>query len=285
MVSQFKNLSHRKVAYMGWVEVIVLALVQGLTEFLPVSSSGHLVVANALLEELGWPPAENLVEVNIVLHLGTLLAILTHYRKEILRLVGNDWRVLGYLLAGTIPAAVVGFYVKKILPDAMEKQVLENVLLAGWMFPVTAVLLIYAMRKSPGEKDYMGIGYTSAIAIGVAQALAILPGISRSGATIAAGIGFGMQREAAATFAFLLAIPAIAGAGLLEGLEAWEQGSTGTPVGVLVVGFIVSFVVGWVSLLLLIRFLRRGRLALFAWYLIPLGIAVIGWQLWERLIG
>ncbi len=270
---------------MDWVEVIILAIVQGITEFLPVSSSGHLVVANALLEAMGWPPAEDLVEVNIVLHLGTLLAIVVYYRKEILQLLSRDRRVFGLLLIGTVPAAVVGITVKKILSDQMESQLLGNLLLVGCMFPVTAMLLIYAMRRMPGEKDYTEIGIRSVLAIGAAQAFAILPGVSRSGATIAAGIGSGMRREASATFAFLLAIPAIAGAGLLEGIEAWEQGSTGTSPVVLAVGFAVSFVVGWASLVALIQFVRKGRLALFAWYLIPLGIVVVGWQMAAGLSG
>jgi len=264
---------------MGLIEIIVLAIVQGLTEFLPVSSSGHLVVANALLESLGRAPTEDLVEVNIVLHLGTLLAVLVHYRQEIVRLLTSDKHVAAFIIMGTIPAAVVGVYLKKVLDDSQSAQILENVLLAGLMFPVTAAMLVFAMRRTPGDKEYTQLTFRAAMAIGVAQAFAILPGISRSGSTIAAGIAAGLKREAAATFAFLLAIPAIAGAGVLEGMEALEAGSTGTSPATLLVGFVVSFAVGWASLLLLIRFLRSGKLAVFAWYLVPLGVAVVAWQL------
>lgn len=263
---------------MGWIEILVLSIVQGLTEFLPVSSSGHLVVANALLETLGAPAAQDLVEVSIALHLGTLASVIVYYRKEIARLLGSDWRVAPLLILGTIPAAIVGIGIKKGLPDEMAAGVLENVLLAGLMFPVTAGLLYVASKRSAGELEYQGLSWGKVLAIGAAQALAILPGISRSGSTIAAGLGVGLKREAASTFAFLLAIPAILGAGLLETLDVLEEGSTGTPMIRLAVGFLVSFGVGWAALALLISFVKRGKLAVFAWYLVPLGVAVVIWQ-------
>ncbi len=267
-------------AVMGLVEVIILAIVQGLTEFLPVSSSGHLVVANALLTQLGYPPAKDLVEVNIVLHLGTLLAVLVHYRREIIRMLTRDRQVAAYVVVGTIPAAIVGVFLKKVLDDHVTAGVLENVLVAGCMFPVTAVLLVFAMRRKPGDDDYTQLGFGKSMLIGIAQAFALLPGISRSGSTIAAGIACGLKREEAATFAFLLAIPAIAGAGVLEGLDVLDAGSS-TPMGVLAVGFVISFLVGWAALVLLIRFVRQGTLSVFAWYLVPLGIVVVAWQLWQ----
>ncbi len=266
---------------MGTIEIIILAIVQGITEFLPVSSSGHLVVANALLESLGHPPTEDLVEVNIVLHLGTLLAVLVVYRREIARMLTSDRKVAAFVVAGTIPAAIVGVFLKKVLDDQVSSQILDNVLLAGCMFPITAIVLLLAMRRQEGSIDYPQLTLGKVMAIGVAQALAILPGISRSGSTIAAGIACGLHREAAATFAFLLAIPAIAGAGALEALDVLEQGSTGTAPIVLALGFLISFLVGWGSLVLLIRFVRQGRLSVFAWYLVPLGVVVVAWQLWN----
>lgn len=263
---------------MSFLEILVLAIVQGLTEFLPVSSSGHLVVANAVLEALGKPPTQDLVEVSIALHLGTLLSVLVYYRQEIVRLLGEDRRVIGLLVVGTLPAAVVGVGIKKGLPAA-EGAVLENVLLAGLMFPVTAAILIAASRTKEGDTAYQRINWRTALAIGAAQALAILPGVSRSGSTIAAGLFAGLDRQSASTFAFLLAIPAILGAGVLEGLDVLESGTTGTPLPTLAAGFLVSFGVGLGALSLLIRWVRRGRLAAFAWYLVPLGVAVVAWRL------
>lgn len=265
--------------FMGWLEILILAVVQGLTEFLPVSSSGHLVVANAVLEAVGVPPAKDLVEVSIALHLGTLASVLVYYRREIARLLGADKRVIPLLVLGTVPAAIVGVGLKKGLSDSVSDGILENVLIAALMFPVTALILIAASRKREGEGEYQRLSWGKVLAIGAAQAFAILPGVSRSGSTIAAGLAVGLGREAASTFAFLLAIPAILGAGFLETLDILEAGSTGTPMARLAVGFAVSFAVGWVALALLIQFVKRGRLAVFAWYLIPLGIAVLVWQL------
>ncbi len=257
-------------------EIILLGIVQGLTEFLPVSSSGHLVVVNALLEWLGSEPVEDLIEVSIVLHLGTLMAVLVFYRREIVRLLGSDRRVIPILIIGTIPAVVFGLLIKK---GMSAELVLENPLLSGLMFPVTAAVLLWASRRTPGETDYTHLTWQKSLAIGFMQAIAILPGISRSGFTIAAGLGVGLNRQAAATYAFLLAIPVIAGAGLLEAVDAMKEGTTGTPPLNLAIGFFVSFVVGLGALKLLVRWVQQGRLAMFAYYLIPLGVAVVAWQL------
>ncbi|TWU00728.1 Undecaprenyl-diphosphatase [Botrimarina colliarenosi] len=264
---------------MGWLEILVLAVVQGLTEFLPVSSSGHLVVGNALLQTLGSPPVKDLVEVSIALHMGTLASVLVYYRREIGRLIGADRRVAPLLIFGTIPAALVGIALKKGLPDAIADGLLENVLVAAVMFPVTAAILVIASRRPVGDLNYTQLTRGKVLAIGAAQAFAILPGVSRSGSTIAAGLGVGLDRQSASTFAFLLAIPAILGAGFLEALDAVEAGTTGTPMVRLAAGFGVSFIVGLGALALLIQFVRRGKLAVFAWYLVPLGLAVIAWRL------
>ena len=264
---------------MPLLEIIILAILQGLTEFLPVSSSGHLVVANALFQALGSEPVEDLVEVEIVLHLGTLLAVLVYYRKEIARLLGSDWRVIPLLVVGTIPAAAIGIFLKKGLSDESTKLVLENPLVAGICFPITAALLWWAAKQTEGEKNYTDLTWQDSLKVGLLQALALLPGISRSGSTIAGGLGVGLNREAAATFAFLLAIPAIAGGGLLELLEAYKEGTSGTSPTNLAIGFAVSFAVGLGALALLIQWVRQGRLAMFIYYLLPLGIAVLVWQL------
>ncbi|MEM8944806.1 MAG: undecaprenyl-diphosphate phosphatase [Planctomycetota bacterium] len=260
-------------------EIIVLAIVQGLTEFLPVSSSGHLVVANAVLEALGSEPVEDLIEVSIVLHLGTLLAVLVFYRREIIGLLGNERKAIVSLIVATIPAVVFGLLIKKGPFEGLEKTILENPLVAGLMFPVTAATLLWVARRTEGETDYPQLSWSQALIVGLMQAAAILPGISRSGFTIAAGLGVGLNRKASSTFAFLLAIPVIAGAGLLEGLEAMKAETTGTPPLNLAIGFAVSFVVGWAALKLLVGLVQRGRLAMFAWYLLPLGVAVVAWQL------
>lgn len=269
--------------------IILLAIVQGLTEFLPVSSSGHLVVANAVLEALGQPPAPDLLEVEIVLHLGTLLAVLVFFWREVWRLVGRDWRVIPLLAVGTIPAVAIGLPLKHY-----AEHVLESPLLAGFMFPVTAAVLIWGARQPEGTTSYRDLSYKGALGIGLLQSLALLPGISRSGATIAGGLVARLDRKSAGTFAFLLAIPAIGGAGLLEFVELVTQhqattsdasaslaaaSTASTAPVMLMIGAFVSMLVGLGALWLLLRWVQQGRLAMFAWYLVPLGVAVIVWQL------
>lgn len=262
---------------MDLLEITILAIVQGITEFLPVSSSGHLVVASAVLEAMGQKPPPDLVEVNIVLHLGTLLSVLVYYRRRILRLLGEDRRVIPLLVVGTIPLVIVGLGLKTLAPEA-----LEDPLLCGLMFPLTGALLIWSSRLPVGEGNYTELRWREAILVGLLQAVAALPGISRSGATIAGGLIVGMRRDHAATFAFLLAVPAIAGAGVLESAKLFigsDQASPSTPVFPLVLGAAISFVVGLAALAVLVHIVQRGRLAWFAYWLIPLGVAVTVWRL------
>jgi len=271
----------------GLVEVIILAVVQGLTEFLPVSSSGHLVVANTLLVALGYPPAEDLLEVEIILHLGTLLAIFIYFWRPVWQLVTRGWRLIPLLAVGTIPAVVIGLPLKEYATDW-----LENPLLAGCMFPVTAALLIWGARQPEGSTSYRDLTYGGAVKIGLLQAAALLPGVSRSGATIVGGLVCALDRRSAGTFAFLLAIPAIGGAGLLEVLKLVKRShaalageasatfaATTTDPLTLVIGALVAMAVGLFALWWLLKWVQQGRLALFAWYLVPLGVAVVVWQL------
>jgi undecaprenyl-diphosphatase len=259
--------------------MIILAIVQGITEFLPISSDGHLVVVNALLRTPGAGGAPDLLETTIALHLGTLASVLVFYRRDILRVLLRDRRAIWPLAVATIPAVIVGLGIEKGLPEPTKGWLLEDPLLAGLGFLVTAAALWFLGRRREGALDYPDTTLPSALAIGVAQASAILPGVSRSGMTISCGVAAGLQREAAAAFSFLMAIPVISGAGLLKTLDILEKGATSTPLPTLAVGFVVSMIVGIASLWLLLRMVRRGRLELFVYYLVPLGIVVTAWQL------
>jgi undecaprenyl-diphosphatase len=260
-------------------EMILLAIVQGITEFLPISSDGHLAVVNALLDARGRSEVPDLLETTIVLHLGTLASVLVFYRREIVRVLTSDRRAIVPLVVATIPAVIVGLAIEKGLPEETKTWLLESPLLAGLGFFVTAAALVWLGRSREGELDYPETPWGKALAIGAFQASAILPGISRSGMTISSGVGLGLRREQAATFSFMMAIPAIAGAGLLKTIDAIQAGTTSTPMPTLALGFVVSMVVGLGALWLLLRMLRRGRLDLFAWYLVPLGAAVVIWQM------
>lgn len=263
---------------METLEITILAVLQGITEFLPVSSSGHFVVGAAIFKQFGYEIAEKLT-VDIVLHLGTLAAILVFYRQRIWRLLGADRRVVGLVLLGTIPAAVVGVAIKLAPFGQAVEDGLNSPVLAGAMFPVTALMLLWSVRHEDGKTTCRQLSFRHALVVGLFQAVAILPGISRSGSTIVAGLGCGLRREEAAAFSFLLAIPAIAGGGVLESLKLVHGVPGMPPAGGLLLGAGISFLVGLLALWWLIRWLNKGRLYRFAWYLIPLGGGVLVWQL------
>ncbi len=263
---------------MLWLQVLILAVLQGITEFLPVSSSGHVIVGASLFDQFGDVMDEKLT-LNIVLHVGTLGSILVFFRDRIVALLGPDRRVIGLLVVGTLPAVAVGLMLKASPWGAGIEQTLENPLVAGLMFPATGVLLLWGMRHAGGQLACRDVGYHHAVVIGLFQAFGILPGISRSGSTIVASLGCGLRREEAAAFSFLLAIPALAGGGMLEVIDLLRKGPGDTPANMLLIGGLVSFLVGLVALSWLLRWIRQGRLGLFACYLIPLGAAVVAWQL------
>jgi len=249
-------------------EILILAIVQGVAEFLPISSSGHVVVGQELLD------MEERLTVNVVLHFGTLMAILAFYWRRIWRLLTEDRRVIGLVVVGTIPATAAYLLLKQQFENA-----LENPLVAGFMFPLTGIMLLWTARREAGQLSCKELGYGNAVFIGVFQAFAMLPGISRSGSTIVAGLGSGLRRDEAAAFSFLLAIPAIGGAALIKLAKLFADGSGGNHVADLALGAMVSCVVGLISLWWLVRWLQQGRLYLFAFWVIPLGVAVIAWQL------
>ena len=262
--------------YIEYLRVLILGAVQGVTEFLPISSDGHLVVVDNLFRAFSHqePPKESLV-VTILLHLGTLLAILIVYRQAIWKVITRDHRMIGLLIVGTIPAAVVGLLLDKFLDEY-----LTDPLVTGCLMPINGLMLLWIGRKRQGDIGYEQITLRQALIIGACQAFAPLPGISRSGTTIAGGLAVGLRREAAATFSFLLAIPAIGGAGALGVTKLLKDGAADLPpTGALVAGTTVAFIVGWLSLLLLLRLLREGWLDPLAWWCIALGIGVVIWQL------
>lgn len=254
--------------------IFVLAVIQGIAEFLPISSSGHVVIVAEVLAPDGARDFD-VSDVNIVLHVGTLLSILVFYWRRVARLMLEDRRTIGLLIVGTIPAVLLGVPFK-----LAETGLLESPLLSGVLLIVTGAILIWVSRHQFGSGDYRELSHCKAFLVGGAQAAALMPGLSRSGATISAGLGLGLSPNAAATFSFLLAIPAIAGAGSWEIVSMIrDQEAISTPVGYLLLGAFVSFVVGLASLWWLVRWLERGRLQWFAAWCIPVGVIVIVWQL------
>ena len=225
-------------------QILVLAVAQGFTEFLPISSSGHLVVLAALMGS-GDPQQLDVGDVSVVLHVGTLFSILVFYAHRIWRLLGEDRRAIPLLIVGTIPAVVVGLSI-----ELTCKHLIENTLLAGVMLVVTGLVLLWAARGMSGTTLYTEMSYRQALVIGLSQAAAILPGLSRSGTTISVGLKQGLSPRSAATFSFLLAIPAIAGAGVLKTIGMATKTGLQTPWPYLLIGGVVSFLVGLVGDLL-----------------------------------
>lgn len=248
--------------------VALLGAVQGLTEFLPISSDGHLVVASELLG------LESSLGLTILLHMGTLAAILVVFWRPMIELLFADRRVIPLIIVGTLPAVVAGLLLKKFAEPWLTDPVLT-----GCMLPLTGAALLWGATAPAGEKDYQEMGFGRAFLIGLFQAAAILPGISRSGMTISSALRLGLRREDAATFSFLLGAPAIAGAGLLDFLEASPAERVALWTAPNLVGVAVSFVVGLAALVWLLRWLRQGRIHLFAYWVIPLGVAFTLWML------
>ncbi|MDI3279892.1 MAG: undecaprenyl-diphosphate phosphatase [Bacillota bacterium] len=254
---------------MNVLQAVLLGVVQGLTEFLPVSSSGHLVLMQHLL---GLPEVG--VSFDVLLHLATLLAVVIYFRRELAQaLLQRDWHLGRLLLVGSLPAAVLG-----LLLEDFFAALFHSVQAVGAAFLLTGVIL-YAAERWGGRVQKSGgwqaLGMQDAFFIGLGQAVAIIPGVSRSGSTIAAGMARGIERTLAARFSFFLSIPVIAGAGLLELPHLWAEGAYYSPAA-LAGGFIAAFLGGWLAISTLLAILQRWRLSLFSWYVWLLGLAILG---------
>ncbi|HVL54524.1 MAG TPA: undecaprenyl-diphosphatase UppP [Vitreimonas sp.] len=265
------------------IQALVMGIVQGLTEFLPVSSSGHLVIVPALL---GWDDAFiTSLQFSVMLHIGTLVALLVYFREDWARLVpagiatirhrslaGDPDRRLAWLVAtATIPALVAGFVFNDLISDRFRQ-----VGLVALMLVVGGAILWLAERNGRRDRPTERLTFPLALAIGGAQALALVPGISRSGISIAAGLFAGLEREAAARFAFLMAMPITAAAGAYETLNL-VRGESGVEVQLapLVVGMVASFIAGFVAIAGLLRFLRTRPTDVFVVYRVILALVVV----------
>jgi undecaprenyl-diphosphatase len=265
------------------LQALLIGIVQGLTEFLPISSSGHLIVVPYLF---GWnDPFLTSLAFGVVLHVGTLVALLVYFWRDWARLVpaglatirdrsfaGDPDRKLAWMIAATMPPAIVAGL---LLNDFFEEQVRQPVLVA-LMLVVGAAILWTADRLGRRTSGMDRLGFGGAFLIGSAQALALVPGISRSGISISAGLALGLTREAAARFSFLMAAPIIAGAGAYEirKLLVGETGVAAEP-GPLVVGFLAAAISGLVAIAGLLRYLRRHPMTVFAAYRLVVAAIVV----------
>jgi undecaprenyl-diphosphatase len=255
------------------IEAIILGIVQGLTEFLPVSSSGHIELGTVLL---GVQSKDNLL-FSVIVHCATALSTIVIFRKDIADIIrglfafqwNEETAYVAKIVVSMIPVGFIGAFFK----DEIEAFFGGQVLLVGLMLLITGTLLAmtYYAKKQPGQ-----VTFPKALIIGLAQAFAIMPGISRSGATIATALLIGVEKERAARFSFLMVLAPILGASLLEILDYWEAPAAGSISGLaLILGFFAAFISGLLACQWMITIVKRGKLIYFAIYCFIIGTLAI----------
>lgn len=265
-------------------ESIILGIVQGLTEFLPISSTAHLRVIPALL---GWTDPG--AAFSAVIQIGTILAVLVYFREDLLRITrgvirglqrgkplgDRDGRLGFYICVGSIPIVVSGLLFQKLIKNELRSlYVIAFALVAVGL--VMAIADRFASKKRKEETQTREITLKDALFVGTAQMFALIPGVSRSGSTIAAGLMRGLDRAEAARFSFLLSIPAITGAGLKELYELVQLGIDPDGIVTLITGTVISFVVGYAAIAGLIAFLKKRSVMVFVVYRIGLAVVLLG---------
>lgn len=264
---------------MSWVQVIVLSIVQGLTEFLPVSSSGHLRIVSQLFwgEDAG-------ASFTAVVQLGTELAVLVFFAKDIWRILtawfaglvdkskrGFDYRMGWMVIAGTIPVGLAGVLLKDLIRDNFR-----NLWITATVLILFSLVFIFAERVGKKSRGFEELTMKDAVIMGLCQCLALIPGVSRSGGTISGGLFLNLDREVATRFSFLLAIPAVLASGLFSLPDAFNpQAGQAASGAQLLVGSAVAFVLGYISIAWLLKFVSDHSFAWFAAYRIPLGLIVM----------
>jgi len=265
----------------SWIAAALLGVVQGLTEFLPVSSSAHLVLARAFF---GWNVDEGAfgLAFDVSLHVGTLVALVLYFWRDLMTIVtaapaalsarSGPAKMARLIVVGTIPVVIVGLTLAKWLEEHLRTPpVIAVTLIVG------GVWLLVAERMGSQDRGEDALGNAGAFMTGVAESTALVPGMSRSGSTIAMAMLLGLTRESAARFSFLLGIPAIAAAAAKEGLHVFKAGVTPHDAALFLVGMICSAAVGYLTIRYFLRYLAGHSLDVFAYYRIALAAITIGW--------
>lgn len=263
------------------LQAAVLGVVQGLAEFLPISSSAHLILARLFF---GFDADRFGLSFDVACHLGTLLAVLAYFREDLLRMVAAVPRLLRperhtdpaarlswLVILGTLPVVVAGLLLRNV-EDALRTPVVAATTLA-----VGGVLLLVAERLASRSRAAEQLGPGEALAMGIAQSSALVPGVSRSGATITLALFLGLRRDAAARFSFLLGVPAIAAAAAHEGMKLVGEPMSRDTAVLFTIGIAVSALVGYLTIKYFLRYLASHSLAVFAWYRLALAAATVAW--------
>ena len=268
---------------MGYIEAIVLGLVQGLSEFLPISSSGHL----ALLQNLFEINEDKVIFFAVLLHIGTLVSIFVVYYKDIyalikelfllfkdiftgkgLRIEERPIRKLGIMIIiSSIPTAIMGL----LFSDYIDK-IFGSITVIAVCWIITGFILLFSEKLKNNKKEIEGMKYRNAIFIGICQGLAIMPGISRSGSTIVGSLVTGLKREFAVEFAFLISIPAILGSAILEFPKAIKAGIEPSTIGPMIVGFLVAAISGYFAITTMIKIVSKHKMRYFSYYVWIIGL-------------
>lgn len=268
---------------MGYIEAIVLGLVQGLSEFLPISSSGHL----ALLQSLFEINEDKVIFFAVLLHIGTLVSIFVVYHKDIyalikelfllfkdiftgkgLRIKERPIRKLGIMIiVSSIPTAIMGL----LFSDYIDK-IFGSLTVIAICWIITGFILLFSEKLKNNKKEIEGMKYRNAIFIGICQGLAIMPGISRSGSTIVGSLVTGLKREFAVEFAFLISIPAILGSAILEFPKAIKAGIEPSTIGPMIVGFLVAAISGYFAITTMIKIVSKHKMRYFSYYVWIIGL-------------
>ena len=262
---------------MSYIEAIILGLIQGLTEFLPVSSSGHLELMKAILSDESLP--EESLTFTVVLHFATALSTMVIFRKEITQIFkglfqfswNEETQFSLKIIISMIPAALIGF----VFEEKLESFFGGQILLVGFMLIITALLLLFADKAMNTNKK---VSYGNAIIIGVSQAIAMLPGISRSGATISTAVLLGIDRTKAARFSFLMVVPLIFGK-VVKDILGGEISLESSQFGILSVGFFAAFIAGLFACTWMIALVKKSKLSYFAIYCAVVGAIAVGYSL------
>lgn len=272
---------------MSFIESISLGIIQGLTEFLPISSTGHLTLAGKLMNLVSAEHPEQWTSFIAVIQLGTMLAVLIFFWKDLISIVKDFIRdnlikrlsyskqqvnsKIGWLIIiGTIPVVIIGFAFK----DAIEGELTKNLYVIASSLIILAIILALAEKTAKFKKNIENITVMDSIIIGSAQALSLIPGSSRSGTTITAGLFVGLKREAAARFSFLLSLPAVLASGLLQLYEALQFIDRTMTVNI-IVATVVSGISGYLAIDFLLKFLKKNSTFLFIYYRIALGVFIL----------
>jgi len=254
---------------MTFIQAIFLAIVQGLTEFLPVSSSGHLVLFQKIFN-IENPP----VFFDVLLHLGTLLAILIYFRKQIIELLKfpkKNIKLWIFVLVGSIPVGIAGYLLKEKVDSIFNSLLTLGI---SWIiFGVFSIISSIKIAKISTKRDLLTINTKDGLFIGFLQAVALLPGVSRSGSTVIAGLLSGFSNSSAVFLSFLLAIPAIAGASIIEARGG--TGDIGLSTPTIIISILLSFLIGYFSLILLQKVLRENKFRYFGYYCLLVGFVAI----------